>query len=53
MDLCRPQYTVTFNNWQVNHNLPESDFNFTVPAGVKKTNVNAFKNALQQGEDNK
>ncbi|MEA3467459.1 MAG: DUF2092 domain-containing protein [Thermodesulfobacteriota bacterium] len=47
-----PQYTVTFDNWQVNQKLQDSDFTFTAPDGVKKVTVEAFKNALMQEMNN-
>ena len=48
-----PQYTVTFSNWQVNQELPDSDFTFTAPAGTQKTTVDTFRKALEQKGDKK
>jgi len=48
-----PQYTVTFANWKVNQEYPESDFSFTAPDGTQKTTVEAFKKFLLKEADKK
>ena len=46
--LGAPQYTVTFSNWQVNQDLPDSDFSFSAPVGTQKTTIDEFRKAIEQ-----
>ena len=45
-----PQFTVTFNDWQINPSFTSSDFQMTVPDGIETVEVEAFVEKLSQEE---
>ncbi|MEA3291826.1 MAG: DUF2092 domain-containing protein, partial [Pseudomonadota bacterium] len=46
-----PQYTITFTNWKVDPDLPDSDFTFSAPEGTKSVTAEELGKILESMEE--